>query len=74
MEFKSKCPKLPGVKFCAGEGGEGSGRRGEVVELGWNGGSWWEKCWRENRVLVLQCQFNTWRGWSTVGILGTLHG
>nr|GEV06403.1 hypothetical protein [Tanacetum cinerariifolium] len=39
-----------GVKFCAGEGGEGSGRRGEVVELGWNGGSWWEKCWRENRV------------------------
>nr|GEW32144.1 hypothetical protein [Tanacetum cinerariifolium] len=26
------------VLFVAGDGGEGSGRRGEMVELGWNGG------------------------------------
>nr|GFB36497.1 hypothetical protein [Tanacetum cinerariifolium] len=25
-----------------GLSGEGSGSRREVVELGWNGGSWWE--------------------------------
>nr|GFA32335.1 hypothetical protein [Tanacetum cinerariifolium] len=30
-----------------GLSGEGSGSRGEVVELGWNGGSWWEMCLRE---------------------------
>nr|GEZ84912.1 hypothetical protein [Tanacetum cinerariifolium] len=32
-----------------GLSGEGSGSRGEVVELGWNGGSWWESGWREKR-------------------------
>nr|GEY88405.1 hypothetical protein [Tanacetum cinerariifolium]GEY95716.1 hypothetical protein [Tanacetum cinerariifolium] len=40
-----------------GLSGEGSGSRGEVVELGWNGGKWWEGSWRENLVVVLQCQF-----------------
>nr|GFB09519.1 hypothetical protein [Tanacetum cinerariifolium] len=30
--------------------GEGSGSRGEVVELSWNGGSWWESGWREIRL------------------------
>nr|GEZ12135.1 retrovirus-related Pol polyprotein from transposon TNT 1-94 [Tanacetum cinerariifolium] len=43
------------VLFVAGEGGEGSGRRWIMVELGWNGGSWWEKCWREIRLKLLQC-------------------
>nr|GEZ81235.1 hypothetical protein [Tanacetum cinerariifolium] len=33
-----------------GLSGEGSGSRGEVVELGWNEGSWWENGWRENRL------------------------
>nr|GEZ12099.1 hypothetical protein [Tanacetum cinerariifolium] len=32
--------RTPNVLFVAGEGGEGSGRRGIMVELGWNGGSW----------------------------------
>nr|GFA19209.1 hypothetical protein [Tanacetum cinerariifolium] len=40
---------LPEDIYAAVDSGEGSGSRGEVVELGWNGGSWWEKCWRENR-------------------------
>nr|GFB90529.1 hypothetical protein [Tanacetum cinerariifolium] len=34
-----------------GLSGEGSGSRGEVVELGWNGGSWWESGWREIRLM-----------------------
>nr|GFA90583.1 hypothetical protein [Tanacetum cinerariifolium] len=33
-----------------GLSGEGSGSRGEVVELGWNGGKWEKLCWRENRL------------------------
>nr|GFA75786.1 hypothetical protein [Tanacetum cinerariifolium] len=33
-----------------GLSGEGSGSRGEVVELGWNERSWWESGWQEIRV------------------------
>nr|GEU92428.1 hypothetical protein [Tanacetum cinerariifolium] len=45
----------PRVLFVAREGGECSGRRGIMVELGWNGGEWWENVWREKLVVVLQC-------------------
>nr|GEW98261.1 reverse transcriptase domain-containing protein [Tanacetum cinerariifolium] len=37
---------LQRVLFVAGEGGEYSGRRGIMVELGWNGGERWENVWR----------------------------
>nr|GEZ98778.1 hypothetical protein [Tanacetum cinerariifolium] len=60
----------PWVKFCAGEGGEGSGRRGEVVELGWNGGSWWEKCWREIRLKCYSASYFERGRDDTVGFLG----
>nr|GEY80922.1 hypothetical protein [Tanacetum cinerariifolium] len=38
---------VPGAWKLLGLSGEGSGSRGEVVELGWNGGSWWESGGRE---------------------------
>nr|GFC16505.1 hypothetical protein [Tanacetum cinerariifolium] len=59
------------VLFVAGEGGEGSGRRGEMVVLGWNGGSWWEKYWREIRLKCYSvCYFERGRD-DTVTSLGT---
>nr|GEU31503.1 retrovirus-related Pol polyprotein from transposon TNT 1-94 [Tanacetum cinerariifolium] len=44
----------PRVLFVAGEGGECSGRRGIMVELGWNGGEWWGNVLAGNSVLSEQ--------------------
>nr|GEY57616.1 hypothetical protein [Tanacetum cinerariifolium] len=52
------------VKFCAGEGGEGSGRRGEVVELNWNGGERWENVWREKLVEKVVGDVGKWWSWT----------
>nr|GFB69766.1 hypothetical protein [Tanacetum cinerariifolium] len=60
----------PRCLFVAGEGGEGSGRRGEVVELGWNGWSWWEKCWREIRLKCYSASYFERGRDDTVGFLG----
>nr|GEX64545.1 hypothetical protein [Tanacetum cinerariifolium] len=43
-----------GVLFVAGEGGECSGRRGIMLELGWNGGEWWGNVLAGNSVLSEQ--------------------
>nr|GFB41225.1 hypothetical protein [Tanacetum cinerariifolium] len=49
-----------------GLSGEGSGSRGEVVELGWNGGKWEKLCWRENQLKCYSASYLNVGGTSTV--------
>nr|GFC27636.1 hypothetical protein [Tanacetum cinerariifolium] len=58
-----------GGKTCGEK--KGSGRRGEMVELGWNGGERWENVWREKRFECYSvCYFERGRD-DTVTSLGT---
>nr|GEZ69597.1 zinc finger, CCHC-type [Tanacetum cinerariifolium] len=49
-----------------GLSGEGSGSRGEVVELGWNGGKWEKLYLRENRLKCYSASYLNVGGTSTV--------
>nr|GFC51907.1 hypothetical protein [Tanacetum cinerariifolium] len=64
---------LPGAWKLLGLSGEGSGSRGEVVELGWNGGSWWENGWWEIQFWCYSRSYLNGEGMTSVGFLGFCH-
>nr|GEX32593.1 hypothetical protein [Tanacetum cinerariifolium] len=48
-----------GACLCWGEVEKSMGSRVRVVESSRSGGKWWERCWRENRLLVNSaCRLN----------------